>query len=128
MSQTSRFIRPLLEFLFPAAPEETLQLYHGYIRKAAHFAEYAILAFLALRAFTLSSSQILLRLRYLVPIALVAMVASADEFSQSFRPARSGTAWDALLDISGGVAMMIFCRLINRPGPERELGRQTPVA
>ena len=37
MSQTSRFIRPLLEFLFPAAPEETLLIYHGYIRKAAHF-------------------------------------------------------------------------------------------
>ena len=51
MAQTSRFIRPLLEFLFPNTPAETLQIYHAYIRKSAHFIEYAILAFWTARAF-----------------------------------------------------------------------------
>ena len=115
MSQTSRFIRPLLEFLFPTAPEETLQLYHGYIRKAAHFTEYAILAFFALWAFTRSASDFSRRFRYLLPIAVVALVAGLDELNQSCSTTRSGSIWDVLLDISGGVAMMIFTRLIRRP-------------
>lgn len=115
MSQTSRFIRPLLEWLFPAAPEETLQLYHGYIRKLAHFTEYGVLAFLALYAFTLSASARLRALRYVLPIALAATVACVDEFNQSLSSARSGSPWDAALDISGAVAMMIFTRLIRRP-------------
>src|SRR5687767_13318109 len=55
MSQTSRFIRPLLEFLFSGVPEETLIAYHSYIRKFAHFAVYAVLAFWAARAFLGSS-------------------------------------------------------------------------
>ena len=49
---TSRIIRPLLEFLFPTASEESLQLMHFYIRKCAHFTEYAVLGYWALRAFT----------------------------------------------------------------------------
>ncbi len=47
MSETSRFIRPLLIFLFPNAPEATIAVYHGLIRKSAHVTEYAILAFLS---------------------------------------------------------------------------------
>jgi VanZ family protein len=115
MSQTSRFIRPLLEFLFPTAPEETLQLYHGYIRKSAHFIEYAVLAFFALRAFTLSSSDRLQRGRYLLPIVLAAAIACVDELNQSFSSARTGSPWDALIDISGAAAMMLFTRVIGLP-------------
>ena len=59
MSKTSRFFRPLLEFLFPNAPEETLLIYHGYIRKMAHLTEYGILAFWASRAFWNSSVRFL---------------------------------------------------------------------
>src|SRR5687767_8128567 len=65
MSHTSRIIRPLLEFLLPGAPEETLQFYHGIIRKLAHFSEYAILALLACRAFSRTTANFLLNPRYL---------------------------------------------------------------
>lgn len=115
MSQTSRFIRPLLEFLFPTAPEETLQLYHGYIRKAAHFTEYAVLAFLAVRAVAGSSSRVIVIRRHLVAIIVVAAVASLDELNQAFLVSRTGSAWDVLLDISGGIAMVAFLWLIGRP-------------
>lgn len=114
MSQTSRFVRPLLEFLFPTAPEETLQIYHGYIRKSAHFTEYAILAFLALRAFSRSSLENLRKLRYVLPLVLVVIIAVIDEFNQSLEATRSGSVWDILLDISGGVVMIAMCWLIKR--------------
>jgi VanZ family protein len=115
MSETSRFIRPLLKFLFPAAPEETLQIYHGYVRKCAHFSEYAILAFLGVRAFSRSSIAILCKYRYLLPFFLVASIACIDELNQSFEASRTGSVWDILLDISGCVAMIAVSWLLNRP-------------
>ncbi len=115
MSQTSRFIRPLLEFLFPSAPDETLRIYHGYIRKAAHFAEYAVLAFLAVRALAASH---LYRLRYALALLLVIGIAAIDEFHQSFEISRTGSILDVMLDISGGSAMVIFLwivKLLQKP-------------
>jgi VanZ family protein len=119
MSQTSRFIRPLLEFLFPAALEGTLQLYHGYIRKAAHLTEYAVLAFLAWRAFSPRSNLI----RYLLSVILAATVASIDEVNQAFLATRSGSAWDVLLDISGAIAAIAVIWLIKRRDGRTDTGR-----
>src|SRR5687768_17166855 len=66
MTQTSRFIGPLLHFLFPAAPEETIAAYHAFIRKSAHFFEYAILALLVFRA--AATSDRFYKLRFVVPV------------------------------------------------------------
>lgn len=101
VSHTSRFIGPILEFLFPAATEQTLLIYHGYIRKAAHFAEYAILAFLAVRAFAASAR--LQKWRYAFALLLSVCIAAIDEFNQSFNPSRTGSIYDFLLDCSGGL-------------------------
>lgn len=114
MSQTSRFIRPLLEFLFPSTPEQTLIIYHGYIRKAAHFTEYAILAFLAVRALSVPTTALLHKWRYILPLLLVITVAAIDEFHQSFEISRTGSILDVMLDISGGVVMIVLLRFMRR--------------
>jgi VanZ family protein len=114
MAETSRIIGPILRFLFPAAPEETLQIYHAYIRKAAHFSEYAVLALLTFRALAGSASARLRQMRYLLPIVLVALIASVDEANQSFEVSRTGSAMDALLDISGGVVSLGMTWLVSR--------------
>lgn len=119
MSETSRFIRPLLVFLFPDASPETLRLYHGYVRKFAHFFEYAVLAAVASRAFWTSSKALLSRYWYLAAFLLVAAVACVDEFSQSFNSARTGAAADVLLDIFGGVFMIGLLMLIKGRRPLR---------
>src|SRR5918998_5437278 len=54
-SNTSRIIRPLLLWLFPTISEEQISQVHFITRKIAHFAEYAVLALLAARAFSSSS-------------------------------------------------------------------------
>ncbi len=114
MSNTSRFIRPLLEFLFPDATEATLLIYHGYIRKFAHFAEYAVLAFWAVLAFSTSSVKFLQKYWYLAAFVLVAVVGSLDEFNQSFNPTRTGSIYDVLIDISGGLFMiLVFAAIKN---------------
>lgn len=106
MSNTSRIIRPLLVWLFPAAPEETLAVYHGYIRKCAHLTEYAILAFWAARAFWGSSRTVLAKYWYAAAVAVVLMTASLDEFNQSFNTMRTSSTFDVLIDCIGGAAMI----------------------
>jgi VanZ family protein len=103
MAETSPFIRPILVFLFPDASEATLAIYHGYIRKFAHFAEYAVLAFFASRAFIKASS-----FWYLFAFLLTAAIAVLDEINQSFNPRRTGSEWDVVLDMIGGVSAIIF--------------------
>ncbi|QQS39840.1 MAG: VanZ family protein [Acidobacteriota bacterium] len=114
MNRTSRFIRPLLEFLFPDAPEQTLFLYHGIIRKSAHFIEYAILAALAYRAFRESSKILLASHPFLAALLSVAIVAVVDETYQSFDPSRTGSPIDVLIDLSGALAALAAARFFVR--------------
>ncbi|MCY7375437.1 MAG: VanZ family protein [Pyrinomonadaceae bacterium] len=114
MSNTSRFVRPLLEFLFPNSPEEILIVYHGYIRKLAHVTEYAILAFWASRAFSSSNLIFLRRFWFLFAFVLVSLVASIDETNQSYIASRTGSLDDVLLDIAGGTAMLLVFYSITK--------------
>lgn len=116
MSNTSRFIRLLLVFLFPNAPEETLIVYHNFIRKAAHFTEYAFLAFFAARAFSNSSVGFLRKFWFAFAFVLVILIASIDETNQSFNSARTGSVYDVLLDCSGGLTVILIFYLaqLNR--------------
>src|SRR5215213_855696 len=114
MSNTSRFIRPLLEFLFPNTPEEILVIYHGYIRKFAHFAEYFALAFFAARAFSGSSNKILRKFWFIFSMVLIVIVATADETNQSFLASRTSSVYDVLLDCSGGLTMILLLAVIRK--------------
>ena len=115
LTQTSRFVRPVLEFLFPGASEETLAFLHGIVRKSAHVSEYAVLAFLIVRAFGKSSVEALRKYVYLAPVALVVVVASMDEFQQSYNANRTGSAYDVLLDAAGAIGIIVFLWLISWP-------------
>jgi len=105
---TSIIIRPLLEWLFPSAPAATLDAYHNFIRKLAHFTEYALLAFLASRAFWYSSITFLRRFWFVWAFLMVALVAGTDEYNQSFNPLRTGSFYDTLIDASGGLTMILI--------------------
>lgn len=108
-SNTSRIIGPFFKWLFPNITEAQLLLVHFTVRKGAHFIEYAILALLAARAFTTSTHERLRQGWFAASLLLVALVALLDEYNQSFNAARTGTIWDSLIDISGGiVALSVF--------------------
>ena len=118
--QTSRIIGPLFHFLFQNGSEESLQLVHAFIRKSAHFCVYGVLALLAIRSFR-PSTTLIGRICPFAAVLTVALIASIDEYNQSFSPLRTGTPYDVLLDISGGVTATILYYLIfyrrskNRP-------------
>ena len=111
---TSRIVRPLLAWLFPDITEAELIRAHFFVRKAAHFTEYAVLALLAARAF-LSSSRTLLQRRWLAAsLALVFSCALLDEYHQSFLPTRTGSIGDSLIDIAGGAFALALVGLVRR--------------
>ena len=112
MNETSRFVRPLLEFLFPEALPETLTYFHGYIRKFAHFVEYAVLGMLAFRAFRtffVGASR-----ATLFAFVLAAAVAILDEYQQSFNPQRTSSPYDVLIDLAGALTTLIVLALFAR--------------
>jgi VanZ family protein len=111
---TSMIIRPLLEWLFPDAAPATLDTYHGYIRKLAHFTEYATLAFFASRAFWYSSRSILRKFWFVWAFLFVAFIAASDEYNQSFNTLRTSSVYDVLIDISGGATMILAYFLFKK--------------
>ncbi len=114
VSHTSVIIRPILIFLFPDAPEYTIQNYHAYIRKAAHFCEYAVLAFLAVRAFGAVLSDRFRDQKYLIAFLAVLAIAGIDELNQSLNISRTGSLQDVFLDIFGGFTMLVIVWLNSR--------------
>jgi len=120
MSNTSRIIRPLLEFLFPNITEIQLTAIHGYTRKAAHLAFYFVLGALAARAFSSSLKDSLRQNWLAVSFALVVAVASLDELNQSFLASRTGSIRDVLIDVCGGsIAFLIWFLMIKSQNRER---------
>lgn len=107
-SNTSRIVGPLLRWLFPAISEEQLALAHLIVRKAAHFAEYAILGWLAAAAFTTSSREMLRRRWFLLSFTLVVVYALTDEYHQSFVETRGASIYDSLIDMAGGFAGLVI--------------------
>jgi VanZ family protein len=107
---TGRIIIPLLRWLFPGSPPETLALMHHVIRKCAHFAEYFILGLLILRG--IRAGRHGTRPAWAaVAILLVAGYAALDEFHQSFVPGRTAAISDVLLDTTGGVTAQAVAAL-----------------
>jgi VanZ family protein len=108
---TSRIIGPLVLWLFPNTSADTLAVVHLVIRKVAHFTEYAILAFLAARAFCTSPRPALASRWFIASLTLVIAYALLDEYHQRFVPSRTGSIYDSFIDMSGGlVALLIILR------------------
>jgi VanZ family protein len=104
---TSRIIGPLILWLFPNTTPETLAVVHFVTRKIAHFTEYAILGFLAARAFRTSSRPAIRNHWFLISVALIVVYALIDEYHQSFVPSRTASVFDSLIDMAGGLAALV---------------------
>jgi VanZ family protein len=111
---TSRFIGPLLLWLFPNLSESQLAAIHFLTRKAAHFTEYAILAFLARRAFIASASSFIQRRWFELALLLVTCYALLDELHQSFVPSRTASIYDSAIDVAGGLTVLLIFRFYDR--------------
>jgi VanZ family protein len=105
---TSRFIIPVLHWMFPHASAETLGLMHAVIRKSAHITEYFIFSFFLMHGVRGNDRGWTLRWA-IWAVIIAAGYAGLDEFHQSFVPSRTASPWDALLDTAGAsVAQVVL--------------------
>jgi VanZ family protein len=116
-SNTSRIIGPIVLLLFPNTSEETMTIIHLIVRKIAHFTEYGILGYLAVRAFRTSPGAFIQRYWVVLSLALVVVYSLIDEYHQSFVPSRTGSIYDSFLDMTGGLTVILLLRIWYR---ERE--------
>jgi VanZ family protein len=110
-NNTSRILYPLLHYLFGVGMERFEHL-HFYIRKGGHVVGYAILSILLFRAWratlpAMSNTKWTLRWA-MIALLGTALVASLDEWHQSFIPSRTGRWEDVVLDTCAGLAAQIL--------------------
>jgi VanZ family protein len=105
-----RGMGPLARFL-GLTPEQRV-LAHLFIRKGAHVVEYAVLAFLAYRAASLSLPALSLRAAAGVALGVALTVATTDEWHQSYLTTRTGKPRDVALDLAGAGLGLAAWRLL----------------
>lgn len=110
---TSRIIGPLVLWLFPNTTPESMAVVHVVTRKLAHLTEYAILGFLAARAFRSSPRMAIRRRWFLISLALIVAYALLDEYHQSFVPTRTASVFDSFIDMTGGLIALV---VVSRKG------------
>jgi VanZ family protein len=117
---TSRFLYPLLHFVMGLSPA-AFEVVHHYIRKCGHFVGYFTLSFFLFRAWRAT-----LRLPWAprwamrwaaIAFCMSALVASLDEWHQTFLPSRTGLFSDVVLDSIAALTaqVLIFLYLTRKP-------------
>ncbi len=124
-SNTSRILYPILHFLFHM-DWERFEIWHVYIRKGGHVVGYAILSILLFRAWratlpAMSNTKWTPRWATIAILGTV-LVASLDEWHQSFIPSRTGRWQDVVLDTSAGIGAQILIFLWWKSFRKREGG------
>ncbi len=107
---TSRILYPLLHYLFNM-DWERFDHWHFYIRKTGHVVGYGMLCFLLFRAWraTWPKASVKWMARWAgLAVLGTAIVASLDEWHQSFIPTRTGTWRDVVLDTCAAIAAQIL--------------------
>ncbi len=113
---TGSFIYSLLAPFWPHIDPMKFGEFHALLRKVGHFVGYGILSFLLFRAWkaTLKTDHPA-RWTWLwaaVSFFMSALVASLDEWHQTFIPSRTGTYKDVLLDSAAALCVQILLFLL----------------
>jgi len=114
LTETNDMIIPWLDWLTGDLDYRTRYKIYVGIRKSAHFIEYAILALLTFRASLIAASRNQIATAGWVALFIVMTLASADEARQAFSDVRTGSPYDVLIDIAGGLVMVLGLLVISR--------------
>jgi VanZ family protein len=115
--ETSRILYPILHF-FLGISYEHFEPWHHLLRKSGHVVGYALLSFFLFRAWreTLPSAT---HRKWTIRWANIAVlgtliVASLDEWHQSYLISRTGRWQDVVLDTSAGIGAQVLLYLFLR--------------
>lgn len=111
---TSRILYPLFHYLFGLGWER-FEHWHFYIRKGGHVFGYGLLSILLFRAWretlpVVTAEKWTFRWAN-ISVLGTALVASLDEWHQSYIPSRTGSMRDVILDTCAGIAAQMLLLL-----------------
>lgn len=118
-NHTSRPLRWLFEAIFGRVDDARWEVIHHFARKTGHFVGYGLLGLSWLRAWLKTCPQWSYWRASLTALLATALIASADEYHQSFLPNRTSSPYDVLLDCCGAVGLMLLAFFFvrgRRPG------------
>jgi VanZ family protein len=118
-SHTSRFIEPLLRFLFPHLTPDGIETLHTLIRKSAHVFEYAALGALLWRALPAWKRTGIDWRRAGIALAIATAYGASDEFHQIFVPSRGASVHDVVIDASGAAVALMAVATARRRAAEQ---------
>ena len=127
-SHTGSWLRALFTALFGPVTPAWFELFHHVLRKTGHVIGYGVLSFLLFRAWrvTLQPIESAWALRWAaVAVLMTALVASLDEWHQSYLPSRTGRVADVFLDSGAALAVQFLLWVILSRRRARE---SQPVA
>ncbi len=117
---TGSLLYDLLTRLFGPINLYDFLYWHHYLRKAGHVVGYGMLGLLLLRAFRMTFANRPEWIKLLPVFAWLgtALVATMDEWHQSYIPSRTGSVSDVLLDSAAGLLALVLAYIaLGRPAP-----------
>ena len=119
---TSGPLRTIYQFIFGHVPGRRWEMIHHTIRKGGHFIGYGLMGLAWLRAWWMTLPQSLFVQDTLLSLAGTALVATLDEYHQSFLANRTSSPWDVVLDCGGALTLQLIVYVYMRLArPKRRL-------
>lgn len=126
---TGRFLYPLLHYLL-GVTRASFPVWQFFIRKTGHFVGYFTLSLLLFRSWraTFPCSGVHWTIQWArISFFMTALVASLDEWHQTYLPQRTGTMHDVLLDSMAALVAQILLFAILRSRQQESAHSQTPA-
>src|ERR1035438_1215408 len=120
---TSGPLRFLYERIFGHVGNARWEILHHNIRKCGHFLGYGFIGLAWLRAWWMTLPHSRFLQDAVLALLGTALVASGDEWHQSFLPNRTGTPWDVLLDCTGAITLQLIVYVFMRTFKPKKLVR-----
>jgi len=105
---TSEPLRAIWQLLFGHVSDAAWEPIHHIIRKCGHFFGYGFLGLTWLRAWRRTLPNVHRLAHATLALLGTSMIASADEFHQSFLSNRTSSVWDVLLDCTGALVLLFI--------------------
>ena len=118
-------LRTLYQAIFGDVSAAQWEIIHHYLRKSGHFIGYGLIGLAWLRAWWMSLPHSRFLPDAFLALMGTALVASADEFHQSFLPNRTSSPWDVLIDCSGALTLQLMVYIFMRINRPKRLARAT---
>jgi VanZ family protein len=120
---TSHPLRLIFQAIFGVVSDERWAIIHQLIRKSGHFLGYGAIGLTWLRAWWMTLPRSHFLPDALLALAGTALVASCDEWHQTYLPNRNGSPWDVLLDCCGSLSLQLLVYIFVRVTRPKKLAR-----